>query len=124
VIELANGPMNYGLAAGSAWEVFAEINFLHFAFFLFLVCVLLLIGVSLLTQEPAREKVAGLTYALADADVVGVESGVPVAAAGPERVDLEVEESEEQIDTAWQRLDLQLTIGLLVAVAAVWLYFS
>jgi len=35
-----------------------------------------------------------------------------------------VEESEEQIDTAWQRLDLQLTIGLLVAVAAVWLYFS
>jgi len=124
VLELANGPMKDGLAAGSAWEVFAEINFLHFAFFLFLVCVLLLIGVSLLTQEPAREKVAGLTYALADADVVGVESGVPVAAAGPERVDLEVEESEEQIDTAWQRLDLQLTIGLLVAVAAVWLYFS
>ncbi|RPH96750.1 sodium transporter [candidate division KSB1 bacterium] len=40
----------------------AEINFLHFAIFLFVVCVAVLIVVSLATQAPAFEKVKGLTF--------------------------------------------------------------
>ncbi len=42
---------------------FATINFLHFAIFLFLVCVVLLIVVSLLTPQPDYKKIEGLTYA-------------------------------------------------------------
>ena len=40
----------------------AEVNFLHFAIFLFVVCTLVLIVVSLATQQPAYEKVKGLTF--------------------------------------------------------------
>ncbi len=42
---------------------FATINFLHFAIFLFLICVVLLIVVSLLTAKPNYDKIKGLTYA-------------------------------------------------------------
>ncbi len=41
---------------------FADINFLHFAALLFVVCALILIVVSFLTPAPPPEKVVGLTY--------------------------------------------------------------
>lgn len=41
---------------------FADINFLHFAIFLFVFSVVVLIGVSLLTQPPPEAKLNGLTY--------------------------------------------------------------
>jgi solute:Na+ symporter, SSS family len=41
---------------------FATINFLHFAIFLFLFSVCLLIGVSLFTAAPSDEQLDGLTY--------------------------------------------------------------
>ncbi len=42
---------------------FATINFLHFAIFLFLICIAAMIIVSLFTQPPSVEKLQGLTYA-------------------------------------------------------------
>ena len=62
VLELANGPAKDGLPDGSLWATIAEINFLHYAVFLFAVCTAILVGVSLLTRAPAPEKTAGLTY--------------------------------------------------------------
>jgi SSS family solute:Na+ symporter len=41
---------------------FADINFLHFAIFLFVFCVAVLIGVSLVTKAPPEESIQGLTY--------------------------------------------------------------
>ncbi len=41
---------------------FADINFLHFCVFLFGVCVVLLVGVSLMTRPPPAESLDGLTY--------------------------------------------------------------
>jgi SSS family solute:Na+ symporter len=41
---------------------FASVNFLYFCIFLFVLCVAVLIGVSLLTKKPSYEKIAGLTY--------------------------------------------------------------
>ncbi len=46
-----------------ALETFAEINFLHFAVYLFLVSIAILVVVSLLTGRPPEEKLNGLTYA-------------------------------------------------------------
>jgi SSS family solute:Na+ symporter len=40
----------------------AEVNFLHFAVFLFLICTLVLVAVSILTAKPELEKVRGLTF--------------------------------------------------------------
>ena len=62
LLELANGPLRTGLAAGSPWEWIAEINFLHFAVLLFVVCTAVLVGVSLATPAPAPEQVRGLTF--------------------------------------------------------------
>ena len=41
---------------------FVRINFLHFAALMFIVCVVVLIGVSLATPAPSDEKVSGLTW--------------------------------------------------------------
>ena len=48
----------------SGWlYTFADINFLHFAIFLFLFCVFLMIVVSMVTPPPPPESIRGLTYA-------------------------------------------------------------
>ena len=41
---------------------YADINFLHFAVLLFAVCSAVLIIVSLMTQEPSRTQLSGLTF--------------------------------------------------------------
>ena len=44
------------------WYQIADLNFLYFAIFSFLTCVLVLIAVSMLTPPPNLEKINGLTY--------------------------------------------------------------
>jgi SSS family solute:Na+ symporter len=41
---------------------FATVNFLYFAIFSFLGCIIVLVVVSLLTTKPSYEKIQGLTY--------------------------------------------------------------
>ncbi len=41
---------------------FAEFNFLYFALLLFVICSVVLIGVSLMTEKPDADKVAAVTY--------------------------------------------------------------
>ncbi len=93
ILELTKGSMS-GLLY---W--YADINFLHFAVFLFAICTAVLVGVSLLTRPETDEKLSGLTFSTSSADP-GLESG-----------------------TAWRRTDLILSILLVIAVATVWLIF-
>jgi solute:Na+ symporter, SSS family len=79
---------------------FADINFLHFAIVLFVVCSSVLVVVSLLTDAPTANKVDGLTYGT------------------PAQPDTTVHTSP------WRRTDLLLTLLLILCVGAVWLYFS
>jgi SSS family solute:Na+ symporter len=44
---------------------FADINFLHFALLLFVICAIVLMGVSLATPAPDNRQLAGLTFATA-----------------------------------------------------------
>jgi len=92
VAELIKGSLDGLLFA------YADINFLHFAIVLFVICTAVLIAVSLLTAPPPAEKVAGLT--------------------------LDVREKAEVVMSRWRRTDLRLTIGLIVCVGVVWIYFS
>lgn len=73
----------------------AEINFLHIAIFLFVICSAVLIIVSLLTDAPAPEKTEGITY----------EKGVKTESDG-------------------KRNDGLLTVVLIVIIVALWIYFS
>jgi len=119
VLELMNGADKDGLPAGTSIEWIAEINFLHFAILLFVVCVVILVTVSLLTQAPAPEKVRGITYGTAEEGEVGAdEDAEPAAMAAADA-------GGGELGTAgWRRVDLWLTVGLLLGVAALWLYFS
>ena len=79
---------------------YADVNFLHFAIFLFVVCSMILVVVSLLTPQAPDEQLAGLTFATAE--VAAVSSS----------------------DAGWRRKDLWLSVLLALCVGAVWLYFT
>lgn len=53
--------LNKGRLEGALFT-FADINFLHFAALLFVICTAILVVVSLATPPPAREHIEGLTY--------------------------------------------------------------
>lgn len=85
---------------GGLLHTYATVNFLHFAIFLFVVCSIVLVVVSLLTTQASDEQLAGLTFSTAE--------GEPV----------------EGLDLRWRRKDTWLSILLALCVGAVWLYFT
>jgi SSS family solute:Na+ symporter len=88
------------LDEGGLLFTFADINFLHFAVFLFVFCTAVLVLVSLFTPPPPEEKLAGLTFAT-------------VSRA-----------REEAPPPIWRRTDVILSVLLAACVGLVWLYFS
>jgi SSS family solute:Na+ symporter len=78
---------------------YANINFLHFAFLLFLVCTLVLVVVSYLTSHPSAEKLAGLTIHTITNEGGGEDEG-------------------------WKKRDFILSVLLIICVGVVWIYFS
>ena len=135
ILELVHGPEQEGLAAGSVLAAFAEFNFLHFAAVLFVVCVIILVGVSMATSPPPDYKVAGLTYGTAEEDLIAppMSAGDEARAAQAQEeagttMTEEREERESPMELTdrpgWRRLDLLLTIGVFVLVGLVWLFFS
>ena len=95
VLELNKGRLDGWLFT------YADINFLHFAAFLFVISVAVLVVVSLATPEPAPEKVEGLTF----------QTTAPTPA----------EEAEPA--GAWRK-EIALSLLMVAAVIVVWLYFS
>ena len=77
---------------------YATINFLHFAAFLFVVCSVILVAVSLRSPAASEEKLADLTF--------GTTTG------------------ESQSDPAWRRTDALMSVVLAIVVTTVWLCFS
>jgi SSS family solute:Na+ symporter len=98
ILELTKG------ATSGMLYWYADINFLHFAVFLFAICTGVLITVSLLTPSQPDEKLAGLTFATTG-------DGTP--------------EAKQGLDPSprWRRRDVLLSILLVIAVAMVWLTF-
>ncbi|MCH2216058.1 MAG: sodium:solute symporter [Flavobacteriales bacterium] len=82
-------------ALSGFWYNFADINFLHIAIFLFVICSAVLIVVSLLTAAPPAEKTDGITY-----------------------------ERRVKSDAQGKKLDTLLTVILVIIIAALWIYFS
>ncbi len=93
---------------------FADINFLHFAVFLAVVSLVILVMVSLATRPPEYSRIAGLTYGTAH---------LPLAETAmedekPQPID------QEHSSRARRRRDILLTVILLMLVAAVMLWFT
>jgi len=87
----------------SGWVYwYADMNFLHFALLLFVICSVILVVVSLLSPEPDKSKLLGLTFSTTNA----------------------VSESQSLARKIWQQKDLWLSVMLLLCVALIWLYFN
>jgi SSS family solute:Na+ symporter len=82
------------------WYEFATINFLYFCIALFVFCVVLVIGISLMTEKPKEEQLQGLTF-----------STVSAAQKAESRA-------------SWNTLDVVLSLGVVVFIIAVFMYFS
>lgn len=119
VLELMKG----SLTEGSLLYLYADVNFLHFAVLLFLVCVAILVAVSLATKAPAPAQVAGLTFATAEEPVAQVERPIQAALPG---VEVATTEAVPEVvgDPAARRRDVGLSLLLVAAVGLIWLIFS
>jgi SSS family solute:Na+ symporter len=89
-----------GPEPGGLLFAFADINFLHFAVVLFLVCTAVLVAVSLVTPAPVADKVIGLTFATRESTTL------------------------EDSNPRWARRDLLLSVLLVICVASLWVWFS
>lgn len=101
VLGMARLVMELNKASLSGWMFgYADVNFLHFAALLFVVCSVVLVAVSLATAPPPRDQIEGLTF--------GTTAPVP----------------EEEVTARAARRDRMLSVLLVLAVLAVWIYFS
>jgi SSS family solute:Na+ symporter len=87
-----------------------DMNFLHFAIFMFVVCSLVLVGVSLMTPAPDRRKLAGLTFATVDEKMDTVPVGTP-------------QRKPAQETAAEHRMNVIFSLLLLATVISLWIYF-
>jgi SSS family solute:Na+ symporter len=85
----------------SGWLfTFADMNFLYFCVYLFLICVSLMIGFSLFSRSPSFEKINGLTYGTTVAD------------------------DKKASRKSWTTRDVLLSLVVLVIIALVLICFS
>ncbi len=90
------------LAEGGLLYAYADMNFMHFALFLFMICAAVLVVVSLATPAPSRTQTAELTF-----------GGV---------CDIEIEAAHAPA-RSMPALTIALSVGVVLCVGAVWLYF-
>ena len=94
--------------ASPAIRWLVDMNFLHYAILMFVICAGVLILVSLMTPAPSREKLAGLTFATV---------GEKIDTRGLPAHQLARETALER------RLNVLFTGMLLAAVIGLWIYF-
>jgi SSS family solute:Na+ symporter len=86
-----------------------DMNFLHYAIFMFVICAAVIVIVSYMTPTPNREKLAGLTFQTVDDKLQTVPVGTKMALAR---------------ETALEhRLNVIFSVALLATVVGLWIYF-
>jgi SSS family solute:Na+ symporter len=105
VFEVLDKTRHYDSGA-IRWLV--DMNFLHYAIFMFVICSFVLIGVSMLYPAPERKKLAGLTFATVGEKLDTTELKTPK---------LEKESLRERY------LNVAFTGVLLATVIGLWIYF-
>jgi solute:Na+ symporter, SSS family len=109
VLELADRASG-GHFESPAIRWLIDMNFLHYALFMFVVCSLVLIVVSLMTPAPDRKRLAGLTFATVDEKMEAVAVGVP--------------QRKPAHETPMEhRVNVVFSLMLLATVIGLWVYF-
>lgn len=86
-----------------------DMNFLHYAILMFVICAAVLVVVSLMTPPPDLRKLAGLTFATVG-EKIETTPVAPTHALARET-------------TLEHRLNVFFTLGLLATVIGLWIYF-
>jgi SSS family solute:Na+ symporter len=108
VLEVFDKSERFGSPA-IRWLV--DMNFLHYAIVMFLVCAAVLVVVSLATPAPERRTLAGLTFATVDDKIeTTAVRGVAVPKPAPET-------------RAQHRINVALSVALVLTVVGLWVYF-
>src|SRR5437588_213326 len=103
-------------AAGGRFEnpairLLIDINFLHYAILMFVICSLVLVVVSLMTPAPDRKKLAGLTFATVDEKMDLTQVARPVV-------------YKPAAETAMEhKLNIVFSLALISTVVGLWIYF-
>ena len=92
----------------SAIRWLVDMNFLHYAILMFVICTVVLVGVSMMYPAPARKKIAGLTFATVDEKI---------ETTGVTRAHLQRETKTERT------MNLAFTGLLIATVLSLWIYF-
>jgi len=108
ILELADRTGSHFQSSAIRWLI--DMNFLHYAIFMFVVCSVVLITVSLLTPAPDRQRLAGLTFATVDEKMEAVAVGTPVRKPGHET-------------PTEHRLNVIFSLLLIATVVSLWIYF-
>ncbi|MFC1782007.1 sodium:solute symporter [Planctomycetota bacterium] len=89
-----------GYAAGSFFWIINKTFFQYYSIFIFIVCVLVMIIVSFATRRPDYDHISGLTYGT-------------------------VTTEDRQISrSSWSKIDVILSVVLLVIIAVIYMYFT
>lgn len=108
VLELINGTNKSGLPDGTPWAWIAEINFLHFAVLLFVICTAVLVMVSLWTRLPTQQQIQGLTYSTVRGDFLADKSSVIA----------------ESVAKARKHVNMVLSLVLAATIGILWIIFA
>jgi solute:Na+ symporter, SSS family len=87
-----------------------DMNFLHYSILMFVICCVVLIGVSLVTPAPERKQLAGLTFATVDEKM----DVTPVRA---------LERKPAAETAAEHRLNVIFSLALIATVVGLWFHF-
>ncbi len=109
VLEIADRASG-GHFDSSAVRWLIDMNFLHYAIFMFVICAVVLVAVSLMTPAPDRKRLAGLTFATVDDKMETVAVGIP------QRKPAHETPAEHAINVVFSLLLLATVVGL-------WIYF-
>jgi SSS family solute:Na+ symporter len=109
VLELADRGTG-GKFESSVVRWIVDMNFLHYAIFMFVVCSVVLVAVSLMTPAPDRRKLAGLTFATVD------EKMDTIPMHGIARKPAKETPTERMVNIVF-------SLGLLATVIGLWIYF-
>jgi len=100
--------------ASPAVRWLVDMNFLHYAIFMFVICSGVLIAVSLMTPAPPRRKVAGLTFATVDEKVDTSQI---------EEILLKPEYKPAPETPRERRVNITFSTLLAATVVGLWIYF-
>jgi len=90
---------DFAYTEGSFFWIVNNIYFQYYSLLIFLVCIVVMVVVSHLTEEPAYSKISGLTYGTL------------------------TDEDRKASRASWNQWDVIASVGVLVAILAAYLYF-